>query len=338
MRLPNGYGSVSKLKGNRRKPWIVRKWDSSAACSVPIGYARTKKEAMELLDNYNHSPYDLGSRDITVAEIFEAWKKVKSSKFGDSRMASLVSTYNRHYTTLQDIPIRNIKAWQVQEIIDRCEKGTSVQRNIRTLWGHLENFAREREISTSGFADLLTSKNGAQQTERTVFSEDEIDLLWKRRDIKGVDEILLFLYTGFRISEALNLSKETTDLEQGTFRGGVKTAAGKNRLVPIHSRIRPIVERLYSQSVSGYLIEQENGKLYTNLGFRRSVWDEAMKWLQFSHIPHETRHTFRSRLDSAGANKVCVDRLMGHKSPDTGERVYTHKTIQELKDTIELLV
>jgi len=29
---------------------------------------------------------------------------------------------------------------------------------------------------------------------------------------------------------------------------------------------------------------------------------------------------------------------MGHKSKEVGERVYTHKTIQELKDTINLLL
>lgn len=53
--------------------------------------------------------------------------------------------------------------------------------------------------------------------------------------------------------------------------------------------------------------------------------------------PHECRHTFRSRLDSAGANKVCIDRIMGHKSKGTGERVYTHKNIEELKMNIELI-
>ena len=55
------------------------------------------------------------------------------------------------------------------------------------------------------------------------------------------------------------------------------------------------------------------------------------------HVPHECRHTFRSRLDSAGANRVCIDRLMGHKSGNTGERVYTHKTIEELRANIELI-
>ena len=55
------------------------------------------------------------------------------------------------------------------------------------------------------------------------------------------------------------------------------------------------------------------------------------------HVPHECRHTFRSRLDSAGANRVCIDRLMGHKSGNTGERVYTYKILEELRANIELI-
>ena len=60
-----------------------------------------------------------------------------------------------------------------------------------------------------------------------------------------------------------------------------------------------------------------------------------MEQLQMNHTPHETRHTFRSLLDSAGANKVCIDRLMGHNSKETDERVYTHKNIEELRLNIE---
>lgn len=56
-----------------------------------------------------------------------------------------------------------------------------------------------------------------------------------------------------------------------------------------------------------------------------------------NHTPHETRHTFRTSLDSAGANKKCIDLMMGHKSKDVGERVYTHKTLDELKEAIELI-
>lgn len=45
MRNPNGYGSVYKLKGNRRKPWIVQKtkgWElNEETCiqkRITIGY------------------------------------------------------------------------------------------------------------------------------------------------------------------------------------------------------------------------------------------------------------------------------------------------------------
>ncbi|GHV41641.1 hypothetical protein FACS189490_08950 [Clostridia bacterium] len=62
-----------------------------------------------------------------------------------------------------------------------------------------------------------------------------------------------------------------------------------------------------------------------------------MERIGATHTVHETRHTFRSRLDSAGANKRCIDLIMGHKSLDVGERVYTHKTIEELKIAVELI-
>ena len=67
------------------------------------------------------------------------------------------------------------------------------------------------------------------------------------------------------------------------------------------------------------------------------VWHRLIKSLGMVHTPHECRHTFRSRLDSAGANKVCIDRMMGHVSIGTGERIYTHKTVEELKTNLALI-
>lgn len=49
------------------------------------------------------------------------------------------------------------------------------------------------------------------------------------------------------------------------------------------------------------------------------------------------RYTFRSELDRMGADDRCMDLLMGHKSGNTGNKVYNQKTIQELRATIELI-
>lgn len=134
---------------------------------------------------------------------------------------------------------------------------------------------------------------------------------------------------------SLALKTSNVDLKELTMTGGTKTAAGKNRIVPIHSKIQSIVQKRFEQSKSGYLFEYNGKKL--NQSQYREFWADIMDKLQMEHTPHECRHTFRSRLDSAGANKVCIDRLMGHKSKGTGERVYTHKNIEELRLNIELI-
>ena len=55
------------------------------------------------------------------------------------------------------------------------------------------------------------------------------------------------------------------------------------------------------------------------------------------HTPHDCRHTFTSLLDSAGVNQVCIDRLIGHAPNSLTTRTYTHKTIEELKQAIEMI-
>ena len=51
------------------------------------------------------------------------------------------------------------------------------------------------------------------------------------------------------------------------------------------------------------------------------------------HSLHETRHTFRTELDRVEYNKTIINKLMGH-SGDVGEKHYTHKSIEELYETI----
>ena len=69
----------------------------------------------------------------------------------------------------------------------------------------------------------------------------------------------------------------------------------------------------------------------------RKTFDKLMAKYGMTHLPHDTRHTFRSELDRKNANKVCIDLLMGHSSGGTGERIYTHKTIEELVATVALV-
>lgn len=60
-----------------------------------------------------------------------------------------------------------------------------------------------------------------------------------------------------------------------------------------------------------------------------------MTKLGMSHLPHDCRHTTATKLDNVGANTTVVKRILGHASHDITERVYTHKTHEQLVETID---
>lgn len=331
LKNPNGYGTVTKLSGNRRKPWIVKEGKSGK--QKPIGYTATKEEGLILLAQYNNDPWDIKTDKITLEELYNLWLEKRAVKLGDSNRSSLKSAY-KHCSKLAKTNYKQIKSYQMQDCIDGCGKGYSTQGAIKNLWGHLDRFAMELDIIMKCNSDLLTSEP-IPETTKEVFTDEEVSRLWENQNLPWVDSILFFIYTGFRISEMLSLRTANVDLKEWTMRGGVKTEAGKNRLVPVHSKIQSIVQKRFEQSKAGYLFEYE-GKEVSESKYRE-IWADLMDKLKMKHTPHECRHTFRSRLDSAGANKVCIDRLMGHKSKGTGERVYTHKNIEELRMNIELI-
>ena len=337
MRNPNGYGTVVKLSGNRRKPYAVRKtkgWnDKGHPIYESIGYTQTREEALIMLAKYNENPYDIDLRKTTVEGVYQKWSEREFVKMGESLVKGLRSAW-KYCDTVLKLEYRKLRAYQMQECIDNCDKSYATKANIKNLFNHLDKFAFELDIIDKEYSTLLTSP-AVPDTTKVPFTEEEIERLWEMKDVDWVDSVLTFLYTGFRISALLALKKSDVDIQNKTLTGGVKTKAGKGRIIPIHPRIYNFIMNRYNTPGGDYLFAL-NGRACSKTSYYR-IWDKLMEQLQTAHKPHECRHTFRSQLDSAKANKVCIDLLMGHKSKDVGERIYTHKTIEELREAINLL-
>jgi len=84
MKLPNGYGSVVKLSGQRRKPYAVRKSNGVDDRGYPIynviGYYETRELGLMALSEYNKNPYDLEKSKITLNELFTRYLKAQRLK------------------------------------------------------------------------------------------------------------------------------------------------------------------------------------------------------------------------------------------------------------------
>ena len=136
--------------------------------------------------------------------------------------------------------------------------------------------------------------------------------------------------------ELLNMTCDQINLEEEYFKGGSKSSSGKNRIVQIHPSIMPFVKNRLKKS-NEYFLETDEGSKFKKGDFYEE-WKTVISYItKKKKTPHEARHTFETFLDNAGGNRKCIDMLMGHKSKDVGNRVYNHKTVEQLRDTILLL-
>ena len=341
MRNPNGYGSVVKLSGNRRRPYCARRTIGFNEKGHPIykaiGYYATQDEALIALAQYNKTPYDLDLAKITLKGLYELLMKrddeKQRDKFSKSTKAALRASFKKS-EHLWNVQYREIKAFHMQEIVDGCGLSYATQGHIKTFFTKLDELALELDIVSKTYSSLIRV-DPVPETSKKPFTEEEIKLLWEHKDEPFVDSVLVLLYSGWRINEFLSLKRENVNIEEGWFKGGSKTRSGKDRIVPIHSKIFDIVKRQYEKG-NEFLFDYkaETGKKSFNY---YDGWNQVMQSLGMEHTPHECRHTFRSRLDAAGANKVSINLMMGHKSSDVGEKVYTHKTIEQLREAIEMI-
>lgn len=342
-RNPNGYGSVTKLKGNRSKPWIIKvtQYDADGnGHQVPIGYTATEEEGNILLAKYNNNPWNIEKAKVTLAELYQQWAVMKKPKLGIALQRSLQSAYNNHLQKYYGMKYRNIKAYHMQDAIDSCTSSHATQSVVKNLWGHLDRYAYEQDVIDKMYSQLISVSMAPPDTEaRTPFTDEQIEALWSNQNKEKANIMLLYLYTGFRLNELLSMKKEQVNMDELYFQGGLKTASGKSRIVPIHHRILPIVQNLMQQEgtylITANGIKATSHNLYT-------WWKATLSIIGIdpedsTKTPHAARHTVETRLDNEKANRKCIDLLLGHKSKDIGNRVYNHKTIEQLRETIELL-
>lgn len=331
MRNPNGYGSIAKLSGNRRRPYWVRKavtkWkDNGQPIYETIGYFTTRKEAMQALADFNDNPYDISQSRLTFAEVYEKWSSKKFEEITPSAARTYKSAYS-YCKPIYDVKMSDLKVAQLQDVIDNADVGATTRARIKSMFNLIYAYCMKNEYVKKDLSQYLT-KPKIETAEKVPFSTGEIETLWNNVDHPFVDDVLILIYSGWRASEYAGLRTEDIDLENMTMKGGVKTDAGKGRIVPIHHRIIPLIQKKYNKD-NEYLRGDGYDKLYRD-------FCSVMKTLEMEHTPHETRHTFITVLDNAGANKTAIQRLAGHSSRDVTSKVYTHKDIEQLRKAVEL--
>lgn len=342
MKNPNGYGSVYKLSGKRRKPWVAvqpAQRDGMRLKREPIGYYASRKEALIALSEWHISPPATKS-DMTFSEIYDEWSETKFTVLSKSSKDGYSAAW-KNLEPLYQRKIKDIRTGEFQAIIDKTQGSYSKLRKIQVLCSQLEEYAMQNDIINKNYAAFLVlPKNETKPKE--AFTDLEVLKIAEaaENNVPYADMILILIYTGWRITEFLELTQFSYDPEEKTLRGGLKTDAGKNRLVPLHPKIQPYVEKWVSKKGPTIFCRDNGSELvpFTTNYFRKFCYYPALEEIGVRKLPpHATRHTFISMEHRAGADQLTVKRIVGHASGDVTDKIYTHVEIEELRKAVELL-
>ncbi|MCH5265510.1 MAG: site-specific integrase [Lachnospiraceae bacterium] len=349
MRLPNGFGNVSKLPGNRRRPyrarlttgWRIDETGKKHQQYATIGYFETKEEGIIALSNYRQNPYDLKRREITFREVYERFSSEHFPKISEVNVQGYTTAY-RVCHSLYDKPFCDIRRVHLQRIIDNCGKNYPSLKKLKVLFNQLYKYSMQNELCEkdySRFLDIQQYKDrNPNAYHRQPFSQQEVDELWKHKNQDVYYTVILMLiYSGCRVSELLDLKKENVNLEERWFFvEKSKTNAGI-RYVPISQKVLPFFQAWYKKNDCPYLISSSRGNHLHYRNFYDSYWKPMMEKLYFEHRPHDTRHTCITMLTLAGVNDKLIKKIVGHKGQNITETIYTHFDVGELVEAIDCI-
>ena len=366
-KLPNGFGQISEIKNrNLRNRFRVMVTVGKTSEGKPISkllkpnaYFKTYNEAYEALVEYNKNPYDLNTSSITMTELYEKWSKEYLKTVATSNVRSIQSAWN-YCSVLYEMRVADVRAKHLKKCIDgasREGKGKIIQASahtksrIKSIFNLMFDYANENDLVEKNYArtfnvsDKILKEVEEVKRGHISFTDKEMEILWKNVDkIPYVDVILIQCYSGWRPQELGLIELNRVDLNNWVFAGGMKTDAGMNRLVPIHSKIRPLIKKRYEEAIninSKYLInctdsQRKNDIKMTYDKYRhrfRSIRDKLN--LNPEHRAHDPRKQFITMAKRYNLDEYAIKYIAGHRISDITEKIYTDRTVQWLKDEIE---
>ena len=278
----------------------------------------------------------------TLESLHNRWKLTKHyRKLGPQGRSGYDLAWTKQLASLASMPVQDITFEDYQAILDTMAYqgySRSAQEKVQQLISQLNQMAvREDMVKRNLAPDLVLE--GVAPKETRPFDDCHIPLLLeysKSSDSKyqqAAQITLCLIFTGFRPEELFAIRCEYMNPQEPFLVSGSKTAAGKNRMVPILSIVYPFIAHWYlscpmvNHQKQGFLIRGPKGgqknlhnwrarefyPMTLELGINRP--DQLTSKRQMPHItPYSARHTFATLAYRAGVDKEALKKIIGHAS------------------------
>ena len=354
-RRPNNSGTVVKLSGKRRNPYCARVISEDRDLitgrkkQVCIGTFATREEALNALSIYslkrsnaitNEEARNLApdlfdkiqektqKRVPTFKDIYHILDEEEFSKLSKSARKGY-KAWIKHFKSIYDRPINNITLADLQFVFDNDGSKNGTQVHMKVLCSKIFEYAVIHQFISrdDDYTSYIKIADYKQSTKHYPFTVDEIKKL-KASNTSEAHLILIYIYTGLRVGELLYIKRDNIHINEPCNDDGVdrvisyivagsKTAAGKNRIVPIHNDIK--------QFVIDELIEKEKRLIDVSYewGFNKNIMPMINNMLNTNHTMHDTRVTFASLCQLYKVDIYARKKILGHKLKDITFDIYT---------------
>lgn len=353
-RLPNGFGQISEIKNkNLRNPFRAMVTTGTneegrpiAKLLKPQAYFPTYNDAYEALMEYAKNPYDLDD-DISVEKLYERWSTDYFGTLkGDSSIRTITSAW-AYCSEIYKMRAKDVRARHIKGVIDngftvvKGEKrfaSPNIKDRIKSLFNLMYDYAVEYELTERNYArtfnlsDEVTEDLEKARRSHIAFNDKELNILWENVNIiPWVDLVLIQCYMGWRPQELGLIKLENVNLDTNIIIGGMKTAAGTDRKVPIHESIIPLVQNRYREAKnlnSEYLFNCTDAvkggmfMTYEKYSYRFGKIRDALD-LNPEHRAHDPRKQFVTMCKKYKVDEFAIKYMAGHDIDDITEKVYT---------------
>lgn len=322
----NGTGSISKLAGNRARPWLARR------NGISIGTFATRAEAQKALERLTDATVT-EKFNMTFKQIYDAWLPEHERTISQSAKGTYVAAM-KHCEQLHGKRFRSLRKSDFQKVIIEMEKkglSKSSCEKVMQLFGQLSAWAIQEEIIQTNYSQFCTI-TAEQKSEGKVFSTEAIKAIQQSQN-PAADIVLIMIATGCRGNELF--SAPIANCMDRYFVGGSKTDAGKNRIIAVapvgldaYRKIRANAQGK-EKLIDGY----EGNKTYTN--FAKREFKELMKEIGCQdYTPYDCRHTFTTQAVRAGIDPQTLKRMLGHADLSTTDKYYTHLGLNDILSAV----
>jgi integrase len=267
---------------------------------------------------------------------------------------------------LGNIAIQSIKPMMIQKYYSNMmKKGLSPNTVIKhhNLLKTAFKFAVKQEMLFSNPIDRVEPPKKIIKEAKVYNIEQLQKLLSLSKNTRMEIIIKLCAYLGLRREEACGLKWSDIDLDEKTiYIRSARTSAGSNTVLKgtknySSTRMLHIAEHLYNALQKEKAKQNENAEFFCNdyiksdyvlvmsdgKPYRPNYISELFtEFIERNNLPkivlHELRHTFASLLNHIGASEYDISKTLGHSSPATTKKIYTHLFDKKQTVAVEAVV